>query len=58
VRYRITVRGDGTELRGYLDGSAAVVVQFTEAMKPYGFVVISEATPDYDPFKEQADDPR
>lgn len=51
-RYRITVRGDGVELRGYIDGSIHTVDDFARIMTPVGPVVASLADADYDPFKE------
>jgi hypothetical protein len=54
MRFRITVRGDGVELRGYLDvgdqRDAPSLAQFAEDMKPYGLVVASVADDDYNPF--------
>lgn len=54
MRYRITVRGLGLELRGItdqgLDEDQPSLAEFAEAMKPFGVVVASEATDDYDPF--------
>jgi len=54
MRYRITVRGENIELRGYL-----VAIQhdtlnvFANVMEPFGIVVASAADDTYDPFKEQ-----
>jgi len=52
-RWRITVRGEDCELRGYLDVSDRTdqpnrLVEFSDAMKPYGIVLASPA-PDYEP---------
>lgn len=54
-RLRITVRGNGVELRGYLDldldGQVTQPLpQFAKAMEPFGIVVASPAADDYDPF--------
>lgn len=54
MRYRITVRGLGLELRGImdqgLDEDQPSLTEFAKAMEPYGVVVASEAEPNYDPF--------
>ena len=54
MRYRITVRGLGIELRGYvdqgLDEDQPTLIEFANAMEPFGVVVASPAEPDYDPF--------
>jgi hypothetical protein len=54
VRYRITVRGLGIELRGRmdtdLDEDQPTLGDFSNAMKPFGLVVASPAKDDYDPF--------
>lgn len=58
-RIRITVRGDNprVELRGYMDvKSYEWLGAFSEAMKPYGIVVASQADRDYDPFSEHRED--
>lgn len=56
MRFRITVRGEGVELRGYIDSAvgdgSAALNRFAEHMKP-NVVVASPAEGDYDPFKEQ-----
>jgi hypothetical protein len=51
MRIRLTVRSTDWELRGYTD-DATHLVEFAEAMKPFGLVVASVAEDDYDPFKE------
>jgi hypothetical protein len=40
-RYRITVRGEGTELRGHLDAELVALNRFAGAMEPFGIVVAS-----------------
>jgi hypothetical protein len=52
MRWRITVRGEGIELRGYLDDTEWIpaLQEFSEVMKPFGMVVASPAEEDYDPF--------
>ena len=57
VRWRITVRGDSTELRGYLEvndspGAPDDLEYFAAVMKPFGIVMASIADDDYNPFKE------
>ena len=53
MRFRITVREAGTELRGYLSvDDMATLQNFAAAMKPYGVVIASPADDDYDPFAE------
>jgi hypothetical protein len=52
MRYRITVRGDGVELRGFMDAEPKDFYAFAEAMEPYGLVVGSPADDDYNPFVE------
>ena len=53
MRYRITVRGQSLELRGYLDGEPIDLSIFAPFMAPYGVVVASVAADDYDPFKDE-----
>lgn len=53
MRYRITVRGEGVELRGYVDGTIERLESLSYLMKPFGIVVASEADDDYDPFKNE-----
>jgi hypothetical protein len=50
VRYRITVRGEDTELRGYIDGDESRLRKLSLLMEPFGLVVASPAQPDYNPF--------
>jgi hypothetical protein len=52
MRWRVTIRGNWTELRGYIDCPHPVLVAFSEAMKPYGIVVAFPADDDYNPFKD------
>lgn len=55
-RFRITVRGLGIELRGYMDQGLGedqpTLEELAHAMKPFGVVVASEAEHDYNPFEE------
>lgn len=55
-RYRITVRGLGIELRGFMDQGLGedqpTLEELAHAMKPFGVVVASEAEHDYNPFQE------
>ena len=59
MRYRITVRGEHIELRGYIDGDKdeqghprlpVNLAEFAKAMKPFGIVVASPADEHYNPF--------
>lgn len=54
MRFRITVRGDGVELRGRFDDykEGRDLGEFSESMQPWGVVVASPAEDDYDPFTE------
>lgn len=56
MRYRTTIRGEGVELRGYIDAKTQEeLVELAEYAKPYGWLLIaSPAEDDYDPFKESA----
>ena len=57
TRYRITIRGDDAELRGYMDGNRASLTKLSMMTKPFGLVVVaSEAEDDYNPFKEEKPD--
>jgi len=53
-RFRITVRGENAELRGYMDADMEALIAFSDVMKPYGVVVASNAEDDYNPFTEPA----
>jgi hypothetical protein len=57
MRWRITVRGEGIELRGYLDDTEWIpaLQELSEAMKPFGMVVASPADEDYNPFASWTD---
>jgi hypothetical protein len=53
MRFRITVRGEHVELRGYFDvkvDDEATPADLAEAMRPFGIVMASVADDDYDPF--------
>jgi hypothetical protein len=50
TRFRITVRGEGAELRGYIDGSTDTLGDFSNLMAPVGLVIASPAPDDFDPF--------
>lgn len=44
MRFRITVRGESSELRGFIDVlDYDALVAFSEAMRPYGLVLASPA---------------
>jgi len=47
TRFRVTIRGEGVELRGYVDNYLPGIARVIE---PYGVVVASPAPDDYDPF--------
>jgi len=49
---RVTIRGEGTELRGYATMEALASLTSPPGEQPY-MVVASPAEDDYDPFKEQ-----
>lgn len=50
MRYRVTLRGNGTELRGY--ATADALAQLSTHIHPETAVVVaSPADDDYDPFK-------
>jgi hypothetical protein len=55
MRFRITVRGDGIELRGYIDGPEGneykPVSDLSDALDPFGMVIASVAADNYDPFR-------
>jgi hypothetical protein len=51
-RFRVTIRGDSTELRGYATLEALAVLTGPPGEQPY-IVAISPADDDYDPFKDQ-----
>ena len=53
TRYRITVRGDNIELRGYIDADEdhGHLVQLANAVERFGVVVASKAEDDYNPFR-------
>lgn len=52
MRFRITVRNDDIELRGYIDVvSLENLNGFATAMKDVGMVVASPAADDYNPFR-------
>lgn len=49
---RVTIRGEGTELRGYATMEALASLTSPPGEQPY-VVIASPAEDDYDPFKEQ-----
>lgn len=59
MRYRITVRGHGIELRGYLDAyDPNTLARFGTMMEPFGMIIASPAEADYDPFREKSESTR
>jgi hypothetical protein len=53
MRFRITIRGDGCELRGYVDADLGELADLAQVLKPYGVVAASPAPEDYNPFHPQ-----
>jgi hypothetical protein len=53
TRYRVTIRGEGTEIRGYATYEALARLA-RDKSDPF-IVVASPADDDYDPFMEPAD---
>jgi len=53
-RWRVTLRNNDTELRGYMDVPSHVKLKdFAKALEPFNIlVVVSPADPDYDPFPD------
>jgi hypothetical protein len=56
MRFRITVRGDDTELRGYIDGEQSTLRKLALLLEPFGLVVASTAAEDYNPFRVSPED--
>jgi hypothetical protein len=52
MRWRITIRATGVELRGYIDAPLADLEGLAEAAKPLGLMIASPADPDFDPFRQ------
>jgi hypothetical protein len=50
MRFRVTVRGERIELRGYVD--PGVLAALSSATEGLAMVIASPAEDDYDPFKE------
>lgn len=51
MRFKLTIRGDDTELRGYMDmGTTDTLAAFANAVEPYGLVIASAVEDDYNPF--------
>lgn len=51
MRYRATIRGDKSELRGYFTTHTPEVIrEVAAAVTPLGMLIVSEAPDDYDPF--------
>lgn len=47
TKFRITVRGDDIELRGYLSGIEATR-ELADAVKPFGWIVVASVSEDQD----------
>ena len=55
MRFRITIRGDGTEIRGYAPPSVTVAI--AKALEQLDCMVVASPTDDdYDPFKEKTNE--
>jgi hypothetical protein len=52
MRFRLTLRGEDVEMRGYLDGPVEMLYELAAAVKPYGILVASPAPEGYDPFSD------
>lgn len=50
MRWRITLRGEDVELRGYVDCSLPELELMSEQVKPLGLLIASQADDDYNPF--------
>lgn len=55
-RWRVTIRGEGVELRGYADLHLNALEALSQAMIPYGLVIASPADDYYDPFAQWEED--
>lgn len=52
MRFRVTIRGNGTEIRGYATEEATVLIA-AALQKVDCMVIASPAEPSYDPFKKE-----
>lgn len=53
MRARVTIRGKGVELRGFVDyEDEEELAILAQAVEPFGLVVASPVDPNYNPFKE------
>ncbi len=52
MRWRVTIRSDAIELRGYCDLTYEELEHMSELAKPLGMVIASPADDSYDPFDE------
>ena len=50
MRWRITIRENNVELRGWIDCEYPDLVAYSQAVKPLGIMVASPAPPGYNPF--------
>lgn len=51
MRFKLTIRGEGFEVRGYIDADhEARLVDLSNAVKPFGLVIASIAPDYYQPF--------
>lgn len=52
MRYRATIRGEGTELRGYLEAPTTYALSaHARYLEPLGMLIASPAPDDYNPFR-------
>lgn len=56
MRFRITVRGDGVELRGYVERDSLNQVErlFADDLQEDATLIVSRADDDYNPFLDEA----
>lgn len=55
MRWAVTIRGHGVELRGYIDAPLSGLGALADAANPLGIMIASPADDDYNPF-DRADD--
>jgi len=55
MKHRVTVRGHGLELRGFIDSEQTDLVEFSNALNGFGLVIASPMEPMVEPFDGQPD---